>query len=306
MTPWIHLLRTLVGGLFIISGTAKLFPIETFELTLVSQGITNWYFAPYLSRFLVSLEFIVGLGFLLNSFVKRIFIPLTTILLGFFSLFLGYRLITTGNDQNCGCFGDFLPMSSMEALFKNIVLLGIVVILFRKIKRDPRQRPVVPITFSVLSVLSVFLISPFKPYHVEGEKGNVSEKTPSPFGKFTSFSENVEANLDIGINLVALLSLDCDHCKEVTFDLGELWREGILPPTYVLFYGDPEKVPEFFHEAGVVFPYMILDAQTFFPLIKDHPPRVCLLKEGWIYCEWDQESFRREELERILKDEMHP
>ena len=67
-------LRYFVGILFLFSGIAKLFPIETFEFSLVSQGIAGWSIVPYLSRFIIAAEIFLGLAFFQNAGLKRIFI----------------------------------------------------------------------------------------------------------------------------------------------------------------------------------------------------------------------------------------
>ncbi len=64
-------LELLTGALFVFSGISKLLPIESFEFTLVNQGITSWTIAPYLSRFLIGIEIFLGISFLLRINLKR-------------------------------------------------------------------------------------------------------------------------------------------------------------------------------------------------------------------------------------------
>jgi hypothetical protein len=301
------LIRYLIGGFFIFTGIVKLFPIATFEFTLVSQGITNWDFAPYLSRAIIALEVVLGIGLLQKSYLKRLVLPSTFLLLLVFSIHLGYSLITEGNKDDCGCFGQFLALSTIEGIIKNVFMMGILLFLFGSIPKNPRSKPIVPILVPIITVLSLFLIFPVKKYQVvENGNDNYDEivKVPSPFGKFHSFSYGIEDNLDEGIKLVALLSLDCDHCLEAAYEIGELQKVMLIPPTYFLFYGEEENVRPFFEEAGVDVPYIILDAQSFFPLIKKAPPRVSLLEDGYIIGEWNQETFDIDEIEKNMRAAM--
>ena len=59
------LLRLLVGATFIFSGASKLLFIEPFELSFVELGF-GWYITPFLARFLIASEFILGLALIFN------------------------------------------------------------------------------------------------------------------------------------------------------------------------------------------------------------------------------------------------
>jgi hypothetical protein len=303
------LIRYLLGAFFIFTGIVKLFPIATFEFTLVSQGITNWNFAPYLSRAIIALEIVLGIGLLQRSYLKRLVIPSTFLLLLVFSIHLVYQLITEGNKDDCGCFGQFLALSTLEGIIKNVFMMGILLFLFGSIPKNPKSKPIVPILVPVITILSLFLIFPVKKYEVvekenDNDKSGEVVKIPSPYGKFKSFSYGIEDNLDKGIKLVALLSLDCDHCLEAASEIGVLQKEMLIPPTYFIFYGEEESVQPFFDEADMEVPYIILDAQTFFPLIKKAPPRVSLLENGYIIGEWTQETFDIDDLEKNMREAM--
>ncbi len=333
----IWLPRILLGLLFILSAVSKLLPIEAFDLTLVNQGITNWTIAPYLSRFIISIELFLGISFFVNSLVKKISIPFSFLLLIVFCIHLIYLIAVGSGSKNCGCFGEIIPMSSIEALIKNIVLLIILLLLNKYFKYENKLN--YASAFSIFSIVfaGIFLVFQVKPYntlsqeetqiidsgnaippsHSERindttyvEKGasnagettsNTKTKVKSVFAAFKEFSENQRVNLDEGIKLVCLFSLDCEDCMETAYKLGQAKKDwNNFPPLFILFLGSEDQVNNFFDAAAMTFPYKIISPQTFFPLIKNYPPRIVLLKNGNIIGDWVYENFSVDELRKKL------
>lgn len=122
---WI--LRILVAAVFFVSGLAKLFPITAFEkqiFDLLGGAFCN---AQYLARFILALEFAIAVGMLQPHFFKRFVLPVTALVLVAFNVHLGLEIYETGGGEgSCGCFGQWLPMTPMEAFWKNVVTLGLV------------------------------------------------------------------------------------------------------------------------------------------------------------------------------------
>ena len=58
----------------------------------------------------------------------------------------------------------------------------------------------------------------------------------------------------------------------------------------------------FFETAETTFLYKIISPQTFFPLIKDYPPRIVLLNNGNVAGDWDYESFSVADLKKIITE----
>jgi hypothetical protein len=358
------ILRFFVGTLFLFSGIAKLFPIETFEFSLVSQGIAGWSIVPYLSRFIVASEIFLGLAFFQNDGLKRIFIPAAFLMLLIFSFHLLYTIFTVGSTGNCGCFGQLIPMTPLEALIKNIVLLVFLIYIYQKTISPPKLLLAIPTLLLIISFAVIFIGFRIEPYEVfspstvpqriqnestdqkitsenfeekdqflsEGEEQlkpvesdspqtKLSEETTktvtseknqeqigkekfdksvSQFSRFSSFSNSEKVDLDEGEKIVAVLSLDCDHCMDTANKLGRIKDEITLPPVYFLFLGEEDQLNDFFDSAGAEFPYLIITPSQFFPLIENFPPRICYLIEGNIVGDWDYETFSEENLKKTL------
>ena len=125
-------LRIIVAVLFIVSALAKLskghlldspyFAISTFEVKqLYPMGFSEG-FAPYFSRTLIGIELALGLLLLQKNYLRKFIIPVTVLLLLVFIGHLSYvTFLSGGNSGNCGCFGELLPMTPIQADRKSVV-----------------------------------------------------------------------------------------------------------------------------------------------------------------------------------------
>ena len=103
------------------------------------------------------------------------------------------------------------------------------------------------------------------------EKITVNEKpkVKSVFAAFREFSGGEIVNLDNGIKLVCLFSLDCEDCMQTAFKLGQAkndWKN--FPKVYILFLGEEEQVNNFFDAAAMTFPLQNYFAANFLPAYK--------------------------------------
>src|SRR5690606_19355086 len=129
--------RIFVGLLFIISGYIKLNDPIGFSFKLeeyFSQGVLNMEFLIPLSLtialFMVIFEVVLGVILLLGYKVK--FTVWSLLLMIVFFTFLTFYSAVTGKVTDCGCFGDALKLTPWQSFFKDLVLLGFILILFFK------------------------------------------------------------------------------------------------------------------------------------------------------------------------------
>jgi hypothetical protein len=158
----IWVLRFIVSALFIFSAISKIKPsIAAFEHQLVVQEITNICFAPILARFVVAAEFFLGIAFLQNHFFKKFIIPATILMLTGFCIHLSYQIYLHGDTGNCGCMGDWIPMTPSQALIKNIVTLGILIYLWAntEVKKVNKHR----YPLAILFVCFAFIFLKYQP-----------------------------------------------------------------------------------------------------------------------------------------------
>jgi uncharacterized membrane protein YphA (DoxX/SURF4 family) len=125
--PVVHLLlRIVLGGLFIVSGTLKLLApraefiaiVHQYEILPESLGILYGTLLPWV-------EVLVGL-FLVVGLYLRWSLAVTGLLLASFIIAIIVNLIRGRTIADCGCFGNaqFLGSSLEEILWRDIVLVA--------------------------------------------------------------------------------------------------------------------------------------------------------------------------------------
>jgi uncharacterized membrane protein YphA (DoxX/SURF4 family) len=169
----VNITRALVGVLFIFSGLVKANdPLglsykmqEFFNVWSQNSGLKNimhWLdnFALPFSIIMITLEIIVGIGLLLGIW-KKFFSWLLLLLIIFFGFLTGYAVIS-GKIATCGCFGDCIPLTSLESFIKDLILFGLVSIIFFGVKYI---RPVFPTGVNlILLFISAILVLGFQRY----------------------------------------------------------------------------------------------------------------------------------------------
>lgn len=169
-------LRIIIAILFIVSALAKLskshlldspyFAISTFEMKqLIPLGF-SMSVAPYFSRILFGIELALGILILQNNWLKKFIIPVTILMLMVFIGHLSYvTFLTGGTTGNCGCFGEMIPMTPIESIVKNVIAVGLLVLLFKILPNQTGKYENFWVLTTVLfaSILWIFMIAPIQP-----------------------------------------------------------------------------------------------------------------------------------------------
>jgi hypothetical protein len=136
--------RVLCFGIFCLSSLSKLYPSATIgiqqfeESQLFPLGFSESS-AMFFSRFLISLEFALGLGFLMSSSKNWITYPIALFLLLIFNTHLSIMMFNgKGSDGNCGCFGELIHMTPIQAWIKNWIAMAIIGFLIYKRNRNEK------------------------------------------------------------------------------------------------------------------------------------------------------------------------
>jgi len=121
--------RIIVGMVFIFSGFVKGVDPTGFvyrmEDYFYAFGIT-WAvpFCLYLTIFLLTLEFVIGVSLLFNLWIRVtvwILLPMLT-----FFTFLTFFDAVYNLVPDCGCFGDAIKITNLQTFLKNLVLMALI------------------------------------------------------------------------------------------------------------------------------------------------------------------------------------
>lgn len=307
------LFRIIIAFLFVVSAIAKMYPspyfaISTFEVKQLYPLGFSEAIAPWFSRILIGIELALGVLILQNNFLKKIIIPATIALLAVFVIHLSYVTFATGgNSGNCGCFGELIPMTPIEAIFKNLIAMIILGFLFFMLPKNNQEMhkfwPLGLITFT--GIASIFVLAPIKASDaitipetvpvdttavridsVETLKDSTVTKAiakdtlkatvvkeekkeqTEPSKKKSGYAQFFPS-IDNGRKTLCFFVPGCDHCQQAAKELNELRKNNKnFPRVYVIFMNEePEKIPDFFKFAGTEFPYKIVEIIPFWKLL---------------------------------------
>ncbi len=135
----VHISRIFVGAMFIFSGFVKLIdPIGSqykFEEYFSQNVLDMEYLIPYALAFsiiLILAEIILGV-LLLLGFKRRVTLWSLLVLTIIF-LFLTWYSAYYNKVTDCGCFGDAIKLTPWETFYKNILLIGLILLMLFRAK----------------------------------------------------------------------------------------------------------------------------------------------------------------------------
>jgi len=305
-------LRIFLSILFLFSAYAKLYgmtiygAITTFEQKQLLQIGFSPEIAPYFSRFILGAEIALGIGFLQPHFLRKLILPLSAILLVVFNVHLAYSILSDVGG-NCGCFGELLPMTPLQAFIKNVITIGLIAWLWYLIKDAQiriRHNFFVALSIALASILFMFVIAPIQPANaadipvviIDDEDEDNTEEIPlTPVEQQSTSTDTPAATtttpepekpvyepkkvqsgfakyapgIDDGKKLLLFFAPGCEHCQEAAKQLVEMSKKSKdFPKMFIIFMNEePEKIPEFFEKAGRKITHTVLDVGTFWSVL---------------------------------------
>lgn len=246
--------RILISALFLLSAVAKLYPTPLYGITkvfeegqLIPMGFSS-DFAPFLSRLIIGFEFFIAFAILQSHYIKKLVIPSTILLLSVFCIDLAIDIFG-GVDENCGCFGQLIPMTPMEAFIKNIFTILLLLFIYRNV--TDKEKSSFLLLFNGYLIISVLMFS-LLPIATNSSNKQVS-----------SFSSYVDSDFDInnGKKILCFFDAGCDHCMDAAKSLTELsTNNNSFPDVHIIFSDTEEdKIPEFLNYAGSEFSYQVME-----------------------------------------------
>ena len=239
------LLLLALAGVFILSGWSKLQTIEPFTwsfLDILPIGITT---ASILARLFIGLEWLIALALIAHLFLRKVTYKATVGLLLLLTLYLVLLIIQQGNNGNCGCFGEWLYMKPAAAIWKNVAMIAVVVLLYFIYPSRPYPNQYLVAAFVLTAAFTVpFVLEPVRIYG-NGEAAHEAVNL-EPIYKYGSPQPGVE--LRKGKHIIAFFSTTCPHCKKGAYLLQILHKRYPEMPIYMVLNGTPELEKAFFEE----------------------------------------------------------
>jgi len=246
--------RLLISALFLLSAIAKLYPTPLYGITkvfeegqLIPMGFSE-DFAPFLSRLIIGFEFFIAFAILQTHYIKKLIIPSTILLLIIFNVDLALDIFV-GNDENCGCFGQLIPMTPSEAFIKNIFTILLLIFIYRNVN-DKKES-------NFLLLLNGYLIISVLMFSLLPIATNSSSNQISSYSTYV----NEDFNINDGKKILCFFDAGCEHCMDAAKSLTEIANNSIEFPDVHIIFSDTEegKIPDFLKYSGKEYSYQIME-----------------------------------------------
>ncbi len=302
------LLSVLMGLVFLYSGYTKLHPvIETFEFSFVELGVGNWYTAPVEARLMIGLELCIGLLLIANYKLKSFSLPLAASVLLFFIVYLSVQIVVSGNEGNCGCFGEHLKMTPLQAIAKNVIMLLLMGVVY--FFHSGWQFKYNALFLSLLAVTTIALPFIINPIDYTYSSNNLQEKVNYPLELDLLFEPEDTTKVEIpkvelrkGKHVVAFLSLTCSHCRIAAKKFRLIKRNNPSLPIYFVLNGAKEKLPDFLKDTKADnIPHSFCLGKSFVQLASAQLPRIYYLDNTLVVKKVDYYELSQSDLEDWIK-----
>lgn len=243
------ILTVLTGLVFIFSAISKIPTLEQFGWTIVETTFLNWTMAEWFARILIGLELFLGVLFILHIKLKKIAIPLSFIVLVIFTLYLLQVISQYGNDGNCGCFGDVISMTPLESIYKNLVLILFIVILwFSSIQWNFKYQNLMVIILGIASIALPIAFNPPESIYIYDKQPDINQ--PIPLSILYQSSNNKPPLVDLrkGKHIITFMSLTCEYCRKAAKRIRIMKEKNPSIPFYAIINGDSSNMDDFFKD----------------------------------------------------------
>ncbi|RYE23201.1 MAG: hypothetical protein EOP51_11285 [Sphingobacteriales bacterium] len=269
-----------LSAVFLFSAYSKLDTIEPFEWTFLDLGAPGMVSASVIAHLFIGLEFAIGLFLLAHIYLKSVTYPLTIAILVLLTGYLLLLIAQQGNNGNCGCFGDWIYMKPLAAVWKNLVMIAAVVLLMFIYPVKPYAgQEWIAACLGMAALVLPFVLSPL-------DLDNDPKSINRPIDLHALYEGNKQPHIDLrkGKHIVAFMSLTCPHCKKAAYLLHVLKKKHNDLPVYLVLNGHPDQLKPFFDETHASnVPYLFYrDADEFKEMAGEYVPAIYWINNGMV------------------------
>lgn len=276
-------LRLLLGATFLLSAYTKTIDFSSFELRLLDIGIIGWGLAPYLASALIIAEFAIGFYFLSLFIRGKSYNRLTTGFLVVFTVYLGLLWASKGNDLNCGCMGETIPFTPLQAIVKNLLTMTILWLVYRFERQNLALKTIKTwhhLLYLLLGISSAATNIPnfLNPAPVALDKPSFFDRNYlQESSTLTGGSFNFEPHQHY---LIAFLSMSCGHCRIAADRLSSIQKLDEALPIFIVLNGDSAELKNYREQRSIKnIPFALLPAQPFIKLAGTAVPVLFIVQD---------------------------
>ena len=288
-------LRVLIAALFVFSAVSKLMPsaIDQFELYLYSFGFFPLNCCFILARLCIGTELVLAL-FTLCGWFPRTLRLVTSGLLLLFSIFLCYASLIGRNDS-CQCFGEWVNLTPLWSLFKNAVLLALVLVYYKLVGFDSfdrkRWKLIVASVCGVGLMVLPFVVSIPDSWYFGPEKQPYNPEALTEW--YDSHSGNQALTQSRNQVIVAFVTPRCHYCQLARKKLDAIISRHHIDPSLLLYVEPLQKE----NTPGAI----AIPAQQFIDITRGTRPLVFLLDGPQVVATYHLRNIDENQIANFFK-----
>ncbi len=300
MKVFIHILRSLLGIVFIISATFKFLSIDEFEIYVFSHNLLSFNLSSLAARLLISLELFIGIMLLLNIYFRQIWILSVAILSGF-TIYLAFSAIS-GTSENCHCFGEILKMNALKSMIKN----GCLLVGFIAIKKNKsfalKYKLLIAMLVGAITLSLPTIISPPDFFYPE-LYSKISVVNKNGLDSLVIDNNQFPIKCDTGKKVLCFYSTKCRFCKLSEKKISSIVERNNIDHTKFanIFWGDSTSLEKFYHEKSVHFETAFLKSSDFMSITGGKMPLILLIEDRKIIERYGYRNIDEAKIVDFLK-----
>ncbi len=241
------ILLVALAGVFFYSAWSKIYSdnaFDNFQWTFLDLGFSSIITAGIIARVMIGLEVLLGLFLLGHIFLKAFTYKAVIAILTVFIIYLLIVIMKQGNSGNCGCFGDKLAMKPLTAIWKNIAMIAVTLVLWKIYPVKPYKYQ----EYICIFVTAIAFSTPFLMRFIY--IGTDPEKVGKSINLDPLYQYSPAPTLELrkGKHIIAFMSLTCPHCKKAAYLLQIIHHEHPDYPIYLVLDGPDTYLKKFFDE----------------------------------------------------------
>lgn len=283
----VRTIEILVGAVFVLAAAFKALDLYEFSVQIRYYGVlADPSLVRYAAMGAVILETCLGIALLIGLRAKGAAYAAVVAMLVVFSGLVIYAWVYRGL-EDCGCFGNVLPMGPFSTLVKNAILAAAIGVAWwrgwqRRFQESAEASTAAELARSAAALASLGAVAAcvliadnaafFNPPLLDAER---------PFAQVAGSAGSGSFDLSEGKYFVAMLSATCDDCMAAVEPLNKVVASGDAPPVVGLILGEPQAIEDFKLFTHPDFPLQQVPGLFWFDHVASQgPPRFYIVEDG--------------------------
>ena len=231
-------------GFYLVATQNATNAFDSFQWTFLDLGINSILAAGITARLMIGFELLMGLFLLFHIFLRQFTYKAVIAVLSVFIIYLLIVILKQGNTGNCGCFGNKVSMTPLAAIWKNLIMISVTILLIY-------IYPVKPFKYQYYASLVLGMAAFSAPFIYNGIYTGTNPEAynkPINLDPLYQFTPAPSVDLRKGKHIIAFMSLTCPHCKKAAYLLHIIHKDHPEIPIFLVLDGPEEYQKKFFDE----------------------------------------------------------